>query len=212
MLGTEIEEADDDEVEVETNGEVETVQIPEYPFPFFRGKKGGVYCRPAEGEEADPALVYEHDLYVIKRLTDPDIGETLLFRLHLPRDGMREFAIPLGVISSKDKLREALANKGVGLFTKQVDLMCVYVMTSVKNLQIMKKAGPTTTANLSSANVRLPRTVCFTAPLPTSPSQLQRTSTSMVALRSGRKCLICTQSRDWNPMRLLHLQPLAPRF
>ena len=118
---------------------VETVRIPEYPFPFFRGKNGGIYRRPAT-DEAEPDLVYEHDLYIIKRLTDPDIGETLLFRLHLPRDGMKEFAIPLGVLSSKDKLREALASKGVGLFSKQVDLMCVYVITAVKNLQVMRKA------------------------------------------------------------------------
>lgn len=142
MLGVEIEEAEDKDYDVVVeadDGEVETVRIPEYPFPFFRGKNGGIYRRPAD-DEADPELVYEHDLYIIKRLTDPDIGETLLFRLHLPRDGMKEFAIPLGVLSSKDKLREALAAKGVGLFSKQVDLMCVYVITSVKNLQIRKRA------------------------------------------------------------------------
>jgi hypothetical protein len=142
MLGVEIEEADDEDYEVEVgveDGEVETVRIPEYPFPFFRGKNGGVYRRPSE-DEGEPELVYEHDLYIIKRLTDPDIGETLLFRLHLPMDGMKEFAIPLGVISSKEKLREALASKGVGLFTKQVDAMCTYVMTLVKNLQVMRKA------------------------------------------------------------------------
>ena len=141
MLGVEIEEADDEDYEVEVveDGEVETVRIPEYPFPFFRGKNGGVYRRPSE-DEGEPELVYEHDLYIIKRLTDPDIGETLLFRLHLPMDGMKEFAIPLGVISSKEKLREALASKGVGLFAKQVDAMCTYVMTLVKNLQVMRKA------------------------------------------------------------------------
>jgi uncharacterized protein (UPF0305 family) len=142
MLGVEIEEADDEDYDVVVkaeDGEVETVRIPEYPFPFFRGKNGGIYRRPAD-DEAEPELVYEHDLYIIKRLTDPDIGETLLFRLHLPRDGMKEFAIPLGVLSSKDKLREALASKGVGLFSKQVDLMCVYVITAVKNLQVMRKA------------------------------------------------------------------------
>lgn len=142
MLGVEIEEADDEDYDVEVeaeDGEVETVRIPEYPFPFFRGKTGGIYRRPAE-DEGDPELVYEHDLYIVKRLTDPDIGETLLFRLHLPMDGMKEFAIPLGVISSKEKLREALASKGVGLFTKQVDAMSTYVMTLVKNLQVMRKA------------------------------------------------------------------------
>jgi ketosteroid isomerase-like protein len=142
MLGVEIEEADDEDYDVEVeaeDGEVETVRIPEYPFPFFRGKTGGIYRRPSE-DEGDPELVYEHDLYIIKRLTDPDIGETLLFRLHLPMDGMKEFAIPLGVISSKEKLREALASKGVGLFAKQVDAMSTYVMTLVKNLQVMRKA------------------------------------------------------------------------
>lgn len=142
MLGVEIEEADDEDYDVKVkdeDGEVETVRIPEYPFPFFRGKTGGIYRRPAE-DEGDPELVYEHDLYIVKRLTDPDIGETLLFRLHLPMDGMKEFAIPLGVISSKEKLREALASKGVGLFTKQVDAMSTYVMTLVKNLQVMRKA------------------------------------------------------------------------
>ena len=142
MLGVEIEEAEDEDYDVvieAEDGEVETVRIPEYPFPFFRGKNGGIYRRPSD-DEAEPDLVYEHDLYIIKRLTDPDIGETLLFRLHLPRDGMKEFAIPLGVLSSKDKLREALASKGVGLFSKQVDLMCVYVITAVKNLQVMRKA------------------------------------------------------------------------
>jgi len=142
MLGVEIEEAEDKDYDVvikAKDGEVETVRIPEYPFPFFRGKNGGIYRRPSD-DEAEPDLVYEHDLYIIKRLTDPDIGETLLFRLHLPRDGMKEFAIPLGVLSSKDKLREALASKGVGLFSKQVDLMCVYVITAVKNLQVMRKA------------------------------------------------------------------------
>ena len=142
MLGVEIEEAEDEDYDVvieAEDGEVETVRIPEYPFPFFRGKNGGIYRRPAD-DEAEPDLVYEHDLYIIKRLTDPDIGETLLFRLHLPRDGMKEFAIPLGVLSSKDKLREALAAKGVGLFSKQVDLMCVYVITAVKNLQVMRRA------------------------------------------------------------------------
>ena len=142
MLGVEIEEAEDEDYDVvieAEDGEVETVRIPEYPFPFFRGKNGGIYRRPSD-DEAEPDLVYEHDLYIIKRLTDPDIGETLLFRLHLPMDGMKEFAIPLGVLSSKDKLREALASKGVGLFSKQVDLMCVYVITAVKNLQVMRRA------------------------------------------------------------------------
>ena len=114
MLGVEIEqaEAEDNEYAVEdSDGEVEIQHIPEYPFPFFRGKKGGVYIRPeSEDDEAEPKLVYEHDLYVVKRMRDPELGEIALFRLHLPHDGVREFSIPTMGISSPDELRKQLAH------------------------------------------------------------------------------------------------------
>lgn len=142
VLGTEVEEAvgDDNEVDIETDDGVETVTIPEYPFPFFRGKNGGIYRKPAEDEEADAALVYEHDFYVVKRMKDPEAGEVILFRLHLPHDGIREFAISTSAISSKDELRKALAQQGVMAHHKQYENLAVYVVTFVKNMQYAKKA------------------------------------------------------------------------
>jgi hypothetical protein len=139
VLGTEIEEADDDEVLVETEDGIEIVTIPEYPFPFFRGKNGGIYRKPAE-EESDPELVYEHDFYVVKRMRDPAAGEVILFRLHLPHDGVREFAISTAAISSKDELRKALAQQGVMAHHKQYENLATYVITFVKNMQYTKKA------------------------------------------------------------------------
>jgi len=144
MLGVEIEQADaeDNEYAVEDkDGEVEIQHIPEYPFPFFRGKKGGVYIRPeSEDDEAEPKLVYEHDLYVVKRMRDPELGEIALFRLHLPHDGVREFSISTMAISSPDELRKQLAHNGVVAHKAQYELLARYVVFFIKNLQYIKKA------------------------------------------------------------------------
>jgi hypothetical protein len=122
-----------------TEGETK-YQIPEYPFPFFRGKKGGVYVRAGEEEEAEPKLVYEHDLYVVKRMKDKELGEIALLRLHLPHDGVKEFAVTTAAISAKDELRKQLAQQGVMAHHKQYENLATYVITSVKNLQYTKKA------------------------------------------------------------------------
>ena len=142
MLGIEIEEADDEdnEVVVEEEGKKVTLNIPEYPFPFFRGKNGGVYKRPDDDEESEPALVYEHDFYVVKRMRDPEMGEVALFRLHLPHDGVREFAVSTSAISSKDELRKLLAQQGVVAHPKQYENLAVFVVMFIKNLQYTRKA------------------------------------------------------------------------
>lgn len=142
VLGVEVAEADDSDNEVVvTNEENEetVVQIPEYPFPYFRGKSGGVYRKPKD-EEDEPELVYEHDLYVIKRMQHSEQGEIALIRLHLPQDGVKEFAVPATAIVVKDKLREVLAHHGVVPTDKQMNALLGYLTTFVKNLQFQKKA------------------------------------------------------------------------
>lgn len=137
VLGTEIEEADDEDNTFVANEEV--VQIPEYPFPYFRGKNGGVYRRGDE-DEGEPTLVYEHDFYVVKRMRHAEFGELALMRLHLPQDGVKEFAIPATSIVVKDKLREAIAHHGVVPTPKQMDQLMYYTTAFIKNLQYQKKA------------------------------------------------------------------------
>lgn len=135
-------EADDGEYEVEIedeDGEVEVVHIPEYPFPFFRGKTGGIFKKPKDDEEEAP-IVYEHDLYVVKLMTDPEDGEVALFRLHLPMEGRKEFSIPLVHVSTKDELRKALAKQGVMAFPKQNENLHLFVTTFIKNLQYKMRA------------------------------------------------------------------------
>jgi len=143
VLGREVlraKETDNHEVEGE---EVEEYAIPKYPHPYFRGKNGGIYIMPpAEAEEAEPTCIYEHDLYVVKRMHDPDpeIGELGLLRLHLPQDGVREFTLKLASISSKDALREELSVKGVAATAFQMNELMKYIMISIKELQYKKKA------------------------------------------------------------------------
>ena len=107
--------------------------IPEYPFPYFRGKTGGVYRSNGDGE--DPDLVYAHDLYIVKRMHDPQRGEVAWIRLHLPRDGVKEFALPVTELMSKEKLKERLGWYGVVAGMKQMESISQFMIKFVNELQ-----------------------------------------------------------------------------
>ena len=127
--------AEDNFVEVEAKSPevpVTKITIPEYPFPYFRGKQGGVYIEMADD---DPILVYQHDIYVVKRMRDPQRGEVAWIRLHLPKDGVKEFALPITEVMTKEKLREKLGFYGVAALQKQMDAIMVYIIKFVNELQ-----------------------------------------------------------------------------
>ena len=117
-----------------------TYVIPEYPFPYFRGKTGGVYRKNDDEEDPEAVLVYEHDLYVVKRLKDPQAGETIWMRLHTPKDGVKEFALPAVDLLTTDKLREKLAWFGVIALKKQMDGIMAYIVRFAKELQYKEGA------------------------------------------------------------------------
>ena len=99
MLGVEIAKAE----EFDEGDETEGVQIldtvfPPLPEPYFRAKSGAIYLNVAE---SDPILIYENNLYVVKRMRDPVAGETALLHLHLPQDGLKEFPVPLASLVVK---------------------------------------------------------------------------------------------------------------
>jgi hypothetical protein len=108
--------------------------IPEFPFPYFRGKNGGIYI-PQEGDDAEPLLVYENDLYVVKRMNDPLQGDVVVLRLHLPKDGMKEFVISNVQLVEKRELCKALASYGVVCPDKKFVYLASYLQASVKAFQ-----------------------------------------------------------------------------
>jgi hypothetical protein len=139
VLGKDIIEATEEDntviEEAEEEGEEDIIhKIPAYPFPYFRGKNGGVYLRPKEQEE-EPILVYEDDLYVVKRMVDPNLGDIVVIKLHTRADGVREFTMPNRDVSDKTELRGMLASKGVVCETKQFNLVMSYIIKSIKELQ-----------------------------------------------------------------------------
>lgn len=140
MLGAEIARAEDyDDGDGEENEEgVITSTYPPLPDPYFRARSGAIYVNT--GGEEPPVLVYEYNLYVVKRMEDPFAGEAALVHLHLPRDGLREFVVPLSELVVKDRLREALAKQGVAAGESQIKNILNYLISSVKNLQVTDKA------------------------------------------------------------------------
>lgn len=135
-------EESDNVVEAETDdGEIVTFHIPEYPFPFFRGKNGGVYIQPPKDEpEAEPKLVYANDLYVIKRMRDPIQKDVAVFRDHSPNDGIKEFIIPIAKCAEIGELRKALADESIVCGKKQFELLASYVLASINRLRTNEKA------------------------------------------------------------------------
>jgi len=145
QLGREVIESTEEESVVTgvvpQTQEVKKYVIPKFPFPFFRGKSGGVFVhtKDKDGNDKDE-VIYPYDFYVVKRMIDPDVGETILLRLHLPKDGVREFIMPLASVLSKDKFREVIASQGMAVLTKQQDTLMWYVTKWVEELQMTAQA------------------------------------------------------------------------
>lgn len=127
-----------DTEEVVTTAEI---NIPQYPYPYFRGKTGGVYAevKDDDGNELPPLCIYDQDLYVTSRFYDSDDndgeGELVGLNLHLPHDGVRRFHATTVSLFAKDKLRDTLVKHGVVAYGKQLDLIMGYLAASVKKLQ-----------------------------------------------------------------------------
>lgn len=123
-------------VEEVVSGVTQTLTIPKYPFPFYRGEDGGIWRKPAKGaEEADPLLVYEFDLYPVKIMDDVVEGNVIMFRLHLPHNNTKEFNVPLKNATSADELRKALSAKGVICMGKKFPHLMDFIGLMMKDLQ-----------------------------------------------------------------------------
>jgi hypothetical protein len=114
----------------------EEFEIPEFPKPYFRGVAGGVFLRSSNADgDVEEDMVYHHDIYITRRLHDIELGETLVFRLHLPRDGVRQFNVPLTSITSREEFRKCMSKEGVTAFGKGMDKLMVYTTKWVDELQ-----------------------------------------------------------------------------
>lgn len=111
-----------------------TFKIPDYPFPYFRGKNGGIY-RSMPDDDDDGLKIYDYDFYLVERLNDPVLGECSWFKLHLPKDGVREFIARTSDLLARDKARQILVDYGVIVHGKQMDLIIDYIVNTVATQQ-----------------------------------------------------------------------------
>jgi len=104
------------------------------PFPYFRGKNGGVY-RKAQSEDEQDKLIYDYDLHITRTIEDPLDGICAEVNMHTPVFGHRKFIIPCSVISSPDKFRDAMSRNGIVADVKEMGALMRYNIDFVKELQ-----------------------------------------------------------------------------
>lgn len=126
---------EDNEVVEETISGPVKYRIPDFPYPYMRGKHGGIWVKgPPKGSDEDgdgePILVYPHDFYVVKRMDDPVEGGVVLMRLHTPQDGVKEFTIHNSKVMDGNELRKFLASKHIMCSKTQFNYLVDFVMKS----------------------------------------------------------------------------------
>lgn len=123
------------------------VDIPiDYPKPWFRPKLGGVALHGLSGGDGDDGeadttvMIYENDIWVQKILNDPNHGAMLQIARILPKDGMKEFTIPLSFVYKKDKCSEFLGYHHVAVQPALMPKMQKYLVDWVKFIQPQREA------------------------------------------------------------------------
>jgi hypothetical protein len=138
QLTKEVKEATpEDNVVEEPDGEsTKQVTIPALPTPYFRGQYGGVYLRSTDADgDPEEVCIYPDDFYVTRRLHDVELGEVIAFALHLPRDGVREFIVPLAAVTSREEFRKNMSMQGVVTLGKDIDKLMTYTAAWIRELQ-----------------------------------------------------------------------------
>jgi hypothetical protein len=125
------------------------IEIPTYPFPYFRGAKGGVFrkIQDKEGVETEEEI-YHNDLYITERFFDTDEfgdgeGELVQINLHMDQDGLRRFGAPVTSLFAIDKLRDLLIKNGVVAYGKKLNEIMAYFSASIRKLQAQYSANKT---------------------------------------------------------------------
>ena len=163
-LGREVIEATEEENTVvaptahptTNSAPTQTYQIPKLPHPYFRGKNGGIFAHSKNkaGDDVE-ILIYHNDLYALRRIRDQVLGESLMLRLHLPRDGVRDFTVPLTAILAKDEFRRYFAAQGVAAMN--LDGLMEYVTKWVNHLQMQTVADDAVTQYGWTGDINNPR-------------------------------------------------------
>jgi hypothetical protein len=116
-----------------------TYKIPELPYPYFRGKNGGIYRQGFTNEDGDEVekdkLIFKYDFYIVKRMQDPELGDMIWMRVHMPKDGVREFACSNQSLMVIDRFKDTVAPHGVIGNAEEMKQIMNYITAFAKDLQ-----------------------------------------------------------------------------
>lgn len=138
VLGHDINELEKEEV-IDEGGACTVVYkdgTPTLPRGYVLGSGGSIFKRERDDEGNTVNIpIYMNKLYFTSRVLDPEIGECLVGRLHLPHDTPREFTLPLVSATSKEEIRKVLSKNGVAVGAKQWDGIMAYTHAWIEKLQ-----------------------------------------------------------------------------
>ena len=99
------------------------------PEPYKRRDGGGILVQTMDRKGATrDSLIYEYDLYPIRRIrVTSDRGEAIVWRVHLPRDGVREFQIPLPIPRTLKTILRRISSQGVYASVSCANALSAYV-------------------------------------------------------------------------------------
>jgi hypothetical protein len=121
--------------------------FPEFLRPFMRGQNGGIYFQPAPVTDKngkrhvdDPILILANDLFPLVRMVSPHDGECLQMRLMLPKDGHRDFLLPMKNVYAKESLKAIMAYNGVFFSSSHDQHLMNYIVKWGQYMQTTDKA------------------------------------------------------------------------
>lgn len=116
---------------------LQSVLIPNPPKPWERLKSGGVaITRTDKDGNESVSVIYNNDLYPVKRLVNSDEGvEQQVWRVTLPRVGAKDFTIDADALYDSRKFAVAMANNGVYPDKANLSALQDYMVAYIKQLQ-----------------------------------------------------------------------------
>lgn len=132
--------------EVDEEGNVEKVEIPNPPEPFIRTPSGRIVMRQhnADGDEIAPMVVSPYDIYPLRGAENEHTGhEHSWWRIKLPVEGWRDVELQPGDLVDHRKLAPVLMGRGVYLQQEELKLAVRFMTAYVKQLRETEQAERT---------------------------------------------------------------------
>lgn len=144
VFGRQLKESDTEEEPVRFDENTQDIlaltRLPAELRPYQRGINGGIYFAP---QEAEPILLWAHDVYPIKRMFGNSEGEYMLMRHVLPHDPPREFLMPVQASYSQEEFKKIFTKYGVFFKQNAVQHMMNYVISWATYMLNQKPAEQT---------------------------------------------------------------------